>query len=149
MVMDTEVITLKINRPAADRPCLVITTFRLNTPQIKIGSPGLKKLNTAGMAMKRENKGMKIQVLLRKNHRLIPEKKVNAKTDRYITAIRWGFLVKSTARSKRRQEIVFMRASLLCKKAFFAAYSSAKTDSLKKDRAPLIECSMNIFLDNY
>ncbi len=57
--------------------------------------------------------------------------------------------MKSTARSKRRKEIVFMRLSLLCKKAFLAAYSSAKTDSFKKDRAPIIERSMNLFLDNY
>jgi hypothetical protein len=87
MAMDTEVITLKINRPAADKPCFVMTNFRLNRPQIKTGSPGLKKLNRAGMAMKSENRGMKIHVLLRKNHRLIPDKEVKAKTERYIDAI--------------------------------------------------------------
>jgi len=48
-----------------------------------------------------------------------------------------------------KKEIVFMRLSLRCRKAFLPAYSSAKTDSLKKDRAPTIERSIYLCLDNY
>ena len=42
-------------------------------------SPGVKMLNKAGIAIKRENKGMNTQVLFKKNPRSILEKWVNDK----------------------------------------------------------------------
>jgi hypothetical protein len=41
-------------------------------------SPGVKTLNNAGTAIKRENSGMKIKVLLRKNRRPMLEQYVKS-----------------------------------------------------------------------
>ena len=85
---DTEVTTLVTNKTKVKSPCRVIISFILKTLKINNGSPGLKTLNSAGTAIKSENKGMKIHVLLRKNKILIPEKKVNPRTKKNIPAIR-------------------------------------------------------------
>jgi len=80
--MDTEVITLMTNRAAADNPCLVMASLMLRITTETTASPGLKKSNMAGTAMKKENSGINTQVLFRKNHRLILEKEDNIKTKR-------------------------------------------------------------------
>jgi len=71
----------------------VLTSGLLNTGQIILvimilsppiftltsASPGVKTLNNAGTAIKRENSGMKIKVLLRKNRRPMLEQYVKSK----------------------------------------------------------------------
>jgi hypothetical protein len=59
-------------------------------------SPGLKTLNKAGIAIKSANKGINIQVLFKKNPKLILERYVKSKHRAYKhTRIRMLF-VKST-----------------------------------------------------
>ena len=50
--------------------------------------------------------------------------------------------------SSSRKEIVFRRAFRLCRKPSRAAYSSAKTDSRKKDKISRIERSIKLFFLN-
>ena len=74
-VKDTEATTRPRNMPAAMSPGRVI----INGPADMTGSPGETKLKSAGMAISSEKKGMKIQVLFKKNPKPILERIARAR----------------------------------------------------------------------
>ena len=55
-------------------------------------------------------------------------------------------LIKSTVIINMAKLTVLIRGSRDCRKKSFDAYSSAKTESLKKDSAPVRDFSINRFL---
>jgi hypothetical protein len=67
MTKDTLVVTRITNSAAVLKPDRLITNFVPKNLKINKGSPGVKALNSAGMAIKRENSGINIQVLFKKN----------------------------------------------------------------------------------
>lgn len=64
---DTQVTTRATNNIAPNKPGRVIINFIPNALKVNNASPGVKPLNNAGMAIKRENRGINIQVLFKKN----------------------------------------------------------------------------------
>jgi len=143
---DTEVVTRSTNVAAPNNPCRVIVNFKPKTLKDHSASPGLIKLNKAGMAIKRENNGMNTHVLLRKNRRPMPEKHASDRQNKYITARKGMVFASITDIKSSRVAAALKRGSLACRNPFFEAYSSAKTDSFRKDRAPVTERSMKLLL---
>jgi hypothetical protein len=100
------------------------------------------------MAIRNENMGIKIQVRFKKKPTLILEQSVRSKHNAYRHKRMKRFLAKSICMMKRRKVKVLTLGSNDCKRPFLDAYSSAKIDPFKKDRAPLIERSMKLWLLN-
>ena len=71
---ETEAITRVTNNSAPNNPWLVMTRFNPRTLKPAIGSPGVKMLNNAGIAIKKEKSGINIHVLFKKKPKLIFEK---------------------------------------------------------------------------
>ena len=57
-------------------------------------------------------------------------------------------LIKSITVRTSKNETTFIFGSMDCKNPFFKAYSSLKTDSFKKDRAPTMERSIKLLFLN-
>ena len=74
---DTEVMTRVTNSVAPDKPWRVTVSISPAIFTVIKGSPGVKMLKMAGMAMKSENRGMNTQVLFKKNPKRILEKQAN------------------------------------------------------------------------
>ena len=76
---DTDVVTRATKKLAPSTPWRVMLI--VDPPILKVisESPGVTTLNKAGMAMKRENKGINIHVRFKKNPRLILEQSVSTK----------------------------------------------------------------------
>jgi hypothetical protein len=116
------------------------TTF-----QVANVSPGVKMLKRAGIAINSENKGINIHVRFKKNPKLILERYANSKHSPYRNRRIRIFLVNSTWRINNRRVTALILGSKDCRRPFCNAYSSAKIDSFKKDRAPIIERSMKLW----
>ncbi|MFH0917646.1 MAG: hypothetical protein V1830_00755, partial [Candidatus Omnitrophota bacterium] len=110
--------------------------------------PGLKKPKSAGIAIKSENKGIKIQVLFKKNPRRIREQDVNKRHIAYKHSKTRIFLASSTWMINNNTVIAFTLGSRDWKNPFWLAYWSAKIISFKKDRALIIERSIKLLLFN-
>jgi len=143
---DTEVMTRVTNNTAPDKPGRVITNLNPSNLKINNGSPGVKVENNAGMAIKSEKIGINIQVLFKKNPRLILEKGVNSKQNKYKHIKRGMLFIRSAAMRKNAKVTVFIRGSIDCRNPSPDAYSSAKMDSLKKDSATRRERSIKLLL---
>ena len=76
---DTEVTTRMTNNVAPNKPCRVITSLTPVIFKAINASPGVKKLNKAGIAITIENTGMNIHVLFKKYFMLILDKHVSVK----------------------------------------------------------------------
>jgi len=107
-------------------------------------SPGLKKLNSAGIAINKENNGINIHVLFKKKPILTLEKYARIRHMIYKQNETTMLFVKSTAKINMRNVTTFILESKDCKNPFFAAYSSAKIDSFKNDNVPVIERSIKL-----
>jgi len=90
MTKETETRTRVTNSAAVANPCV----------------------NTAGMAIKSENIGIKNQVLFRKYPKFILERIASNKHMRYRQAKAAIFLVKSAARTKNNMSMVFVRGPI-------------------------------------
>ena len=114
---------------------------RLNPAILKTasGSPGVKILNIAGIAIKSENRGTNTQVRFKKNPKLIREAWVKIRQSVYRHNKTKRLLVKSIWRINKRKVTLFILGSKDCKNPWREAYSSAKMDSFRKDKAPIIE----------
>lgn len=146
---DTEAITRVTNNAAPVNPGRVIISFMPIICIANRDSPGVKTLKSAGMTIKREKSGIHIHVLLRKNPIFTLEKYARIKHTAYRQMEIAILLARSTARINRRKVIALILGSKDCKNPSFAAYSSEKTDSLRKDRVPVNERSMKLlFFDN-
>jgi len=141
---DTEVMTRITNNAAPDTPWCVTVNVMPATLQPINGSPGVKILNNAGIAIKNENNGINTHVRFRKNLKFIPETSANNKHSAYRHNKIKMLFANNTWTMNKRKVIVFTLGSNDCKKPFRAAYSSANTDSFKKDNAPSIERSMKL-----
>ena len=139
---DTETITRITNNAAPDSPWCVMVNVIPAIFQATNGSPGVKILNNAGIAIKNENNGMNTHVRFRKNLKFIPETSANNKHSAYRHNKIKMLLASNIWIMNKRKVIVFTLGSNDCKKPFCAAYSSAKMDSFKKDIAPSTERSM-------
>jgi hypothetical protein len=148
MTKDTQALTRVTNNSAPNKPGRVIINFIPANLKLKRGSPGVTPENNAGMAIKREKMGINTQVLIKKNLKLILEKDANKIQNKYEHNKSGMFFIRSADIIKSAKVTAFTRGSMDCKNPFFKAYSSAKTDSLKKERAPRIERSIKLFLFN-
>src|SRR4030042_911587 len=126
---DTAVVTRTTNNCAPNKPCLVMMILNPPSFMLSSASPGVKTLNNAGTAIKRENSGMNIKDRLRKKFRLMLEQYDKSKHSAYSPSKTKIFFVRRTETIKRRNVIVFIQGSIDCNSPFFNAYSSAKTDS--------------------
>lgn len=132
------------NKAAVNNPWRVITNFRPIIFRVNRASPGVKILNNAGIAIKRENIGTNIHVLFKKKPIFTLEKYTRIKHASYIQNKTVMLFVKSIAIIKRMDVITLILGSKDCKNPCFAAYSSAKIDSFKNNRAPVIERSIKL-----
>jgi hypothetical protein len=146
MTNDTEVTTLDTNKTAPNSPGRVIIRFTPRILKSNMDSPGVNTLNKAGIAIKNEKSGINIQVRFRKNLRSIPEEHAMIKHNTYITAIPVICRESVTSKIKRIKVTDFILGSRDCSHPRIPAYSSESIDSLKKDRALMIERSMKLFL---
>jgi len=145
---DTEVITRATNNIAPSKPWRVTVKSTPNIFQLPKTWPGEKTLKIAGTAIKRENKGMNIQVLLRKKPSLIDEIVDKNRQNAYREAKTRISFVRTVRIMNKRKVNPLILGSRDCKKPLFKADSSAKTDSFKKDRAPISERSMKLLFRN-
>jgi hypothetical protein len=110
-------------------------------------SPGVKILNSAGIAINKENIGINIHVLFKKKPILILEKYARTKQTTYRQKEIAMLFVKSIAIINNKNVITLILGSKDCKNPFLDAYSSEKIDSLKNDITPVIERSTKLFFD--
>jgi len=143
---DTEAMTRVTNNTAPDKPGRVITNLNPSNLKINNGSPGVKVENNAGVAIKSEKTGINIQVLFKKNTRLILEKETNNKQNKYKHIKRGVLFIRRVEMRKKAKVTVFIRGSIDCKNPSPEAYSSAKIDSLKKDKVLKIERSIKLLV---
>lgn len=141
---DTQVTTRTTNNIAPNKPGRLIINLIPHNLKINNGSPGVKVLNNAGMAIKRENRGINTQVLFKKKPKLILEKYANKRHTRYRDTKSGIVLIKSTEIRNSVKDAALMRGSIDCRNPFFRAMSSEKTDSLKKEMALKIERSIKL-----
>jgi hypothetical protein len=73
-INETEVITRAVKIKALIRPGYVIANLKVPILHPNNSVPGVKILNKAGIAIINEKIGIKIQVLFKKNTRLISER---------------------------------------------------------------------------
>lgn len=106
---DREVITRKTNNAALPTPCFVIVKSSIQTFKCRSGSPGLKELNNAGMAIKREKIGMNIHVLFKKKKIFILENPASRRQEKYRDNNAGMLLEKAANRSKAKNVISFIR----------------------------------------
>jgi hypothetical protein len=109
-------------------------------------SPGEKMLNKAGIAIKSENKGINTQVRFKKKPKFILERYASSKHNAYKHNKIRIFFVRITCVMNSKKVTAFIRGSNDCNNPVLKAYSSAKIDSFKKDKALKIERSIKLLL---
>jgi len=148
MTKDTQALTRVTNNSAPNKPGRVIINFTPDNLKVRSGSPGVKPENNAGMAIKREKMGINTKVLFRKNPKRILEKDANKRQNKYEHNKSGMLFIISAAMIKSAKVAAFTLGSMDCKNPFFRAYSSAKMDSRKKDKALRIERSIKLLFFN-
>lgn len=141
---DTDVTTRITNIIAPNRPGLVIINFIPKTLKLNSASPGVKALNNAGMAIKREKIGINIQVLFKKNPRGILEKYVSKRQNKYRQTKREILFITSPDIRNNAKDTALILGSINCKKPLCKACSSANIDSFRKDSADRTERSIKL-----
>jgi hypothetical protein len=146
MHSDTLVKTRIKKKTALAIPWRVTESEKPKSRRLISGSPGLKISNNTGKTITRENNGIKIQVRLKKNPRLIDDRWARKRQKAYMAIRKDTFLASKTARSRNNTLKDLSLGSLACKNPAFAAYSSENIDSRKKENAPCNERSIKLFL---
>jgi hypothetical protein len=84
MHSDTLVKTRRKKKLALAIPCLVTFKVKVNILKLNTGSPGVNISKSAGRAIKRENRGTKIQVRFRKKPNRMEEQAVSTRQNAYM-----------------------------------------------------------------
>jgi len=95
--------------------------FKPDNLKVNSVSPGVKALNNAGIAIKRENKGINTHVLFKKNPRLILEKITKIRHTEYNNSRNRMFFIKSMATRNSIKDTTLIRGSIDCRNPFFKA----------------------------